>query len=83
MLTTKTWIGCCLAISMTVSASFPCDAEAQERKSDAPRQLSLDEFRPKFVKRYAELGQAARAALRAYCADVRGGTFPGPEHGFK
>ena len=43
----------------------------------------FDEFRPKFVKRYAELGQAARAALRAYCDDVRGGAFPGPEHGFK
>lgn len=43
----------------------------------------FDEFRPKFVKRYAELGQAARAALRAYRDEVRGGTFPGPEHGFR
>ncbi len=43
----------------------------------------FDEFRPKFVKRYAELGEAARAALRAYCEEVRSGTFPGPEHGFK
>jgi 3-methyl-2-oxobutanoate hydroxymethyltransferase len=43
----------------------------------------FDEFRPKFVKRYAELGEAARAALRAYCEEVRNGTFPGPEHAFK
>jgi 3-methyl-2-oxobutanoate hydroxymethyltransferase len=40
-------------------------------------------FRPKFVKRYAELGDAARAALTAYCQDVRDGTFPGPEHEFR
>jgi 3-methyl-2-oxobutanoate hydroxymethyltransferase len=42
-----------------------------------------DGLRPKFVKRYAELGEAARAALRAYTEEVRGGTFPGPEHEFK
>ncbi len=40
------------------------------------------DFRPKFVKRYAELGSAAADAIAAYAADVRGGTFPGPEHGF-
>lgn len=40
------------------------------------------DFRPKFVKRYAELGAAAEAAIAAYAADVRGGTFPAPEHGF-
>lgn len=43
----------------------------------------FDAFRPKFVKRYAELGEATRAALRAYCGEVRDGTFPGPDHGFK
>lgn len=40
------------------------------------------EFRPKFVKRYAELGQAASAAIAAYAADVRARRFPGPEHVF-
>ena len=43
----------------------------------------FDGFRPKFVKRYAELGELAREAVRAYCREVRDGTFPGPEHGFK
>jgi 3-methyl-2-oxobutanoate hydroxymethyltransferase len=42
-----------------------------------------DGLRPKFVKRYAELGEAARSALRAYCQDVRSGAFPAPEHEFK
>jgi len=35
---------------------------------------------PRFVKRYAELGDAARNALRAFKADVETGAFPAPEH---
>ncbi len=37
-------------------------------------------FTPKFVKRYAELGQAVSAAVGAYAADVRARKFPGPVH---
>jgi 3-methyl-2-oxobutanoate hydroxymethyltransferase len=40
------------------------------------------EFRPKFVKRYAELGVAADQAIAAYAADVRSRAFPAAEHGF-
>ncbi len=40
------------------------------------------DFRPKFVKRYAELGRAAGEAIAAYAEDVRARRFPGPEHGF-
>ena len=40
------------------------------------------DFRPKFVKRYAELGQAADAAISAYAAEVRSGAFPAEEHSF-
>jgi 3-methyl-2-oxobutanoate hydroxymethyltransferase len=36
--------------------------------------------RPKFVKAYADLHGVIRGALDAYVRDVRGGTFPGPEH---
>ncbi|MCU9847439.1 3-methyl-2-oxobutanoate hydroxymethyltransferase [Defluviimonas sp. WL0024] len=39
-------------------------------------------FRPKFVKRYAELGQEADRAIAAYSAEVRARTFPAPEHVF-
>lgn len=42
----------------------------------------FEDFRPKFVKRYAELGRTADAAIAAYAAEVRAGTFPGPEHIF-
>jgi 3-methyl-2-oxobutanoate hydroxymethyltransferase len=45
--------------------------------------LGLNEmFNPKFLKRYAELGEAVRAAVRSYAAEVRDGTYPAPEHSF-
>ncbi len=40
------------------------------------------DFKPKFAKRYLELGPTIVEALRAYDADVRSGTFPGGEHSF-
>jgi 3-methyl-2-oxobutanoate hydroxymethyltransferase len=46
--------------------------------------LGLNEgFSPRFLKRYGELGGAVREAVRAYAADVRAGTYPGPEHSFE
>lgn len=40
------------------------------------------EFRPKFVKRYADLGPQAGAAIAAYAEEVRARRFPAPEHAF-
>ncbi|QYZ68623.1 3-methyl-2-oxobutanoate hydroxymethyltransferase [Neotabrizicola shimadae] len=40
------------------------------------------EFRPKFVKRYADLGQQADRAIAAYAEEVRARSFPAPEHAF-
>jgi 3-methyl-2-oxobutanoate hydroxymethyltransferase len=40
------------------------------------------EFQPKFVKRFAELGKAADAAIAAYAAEVRARSFPAAEHSF-
>lgn len=37
---------------------------------------------PKFVKRFAPVGDAMREAFAAYANEVRAGTFPGPEHGY-
>ena len=42
----------------------------------------FSDFRPKFVKRYAELGKLADEAIAAYAAEVRTRDFPAPEHGF-
>ncbi|AZV76446.1 3-methyl-2-oxobutanoate hydroxymethyltransferase [Parasedimentitalea marina] len=39
-------------------------------------------FKAKFVKRYAQLGDDAEAAIAAYAAEVRAREFPAPEHVF-
>ena len=41
----------------------------------------FDEFRPSFVKRYANLADEMSAAAKHYIADVREGRFPAAEHG--
>lgn len=40
------------------------------------------DFRPRFVKRYAELGEAILRAVETYAEEVRSGQFPGEEHSF-
>jgi 3-methyl-2-oxobutanoate hydroxymethyltransferase len=40
-------------------------------------------FTPKFVKKYADLGGIATAALTEYVADVRAGKFPQEEHYYR
>jgi 3-methyl-2-oxobutanoate hydroxymethyltransferase len=46
--------------------------------------LGLNEtFNPKFLKRYGALGEAVREAVRTYASEVRGGSYPGPEHSFE
>jgi 3-methyl-2-oxobutanoate hydroxymethyltransferase len=49
-----------------------------------PDLLGLFEgFRPKFVRRYAELGQAVRQATAAYIADIAAGKFPTDQESFR
>jgi len=36
----------------------------------------FDKFRPKFVRRYAELGETIRDAVAKYISDVQSGSFP-------
>ena len=41
------------------------------------------DLRPRFVKQYANVGRTITDAVDAYCREVREGTFPGREHGFR
>jgi 3-methyl-2-oxobutanoate hydroxymethyltransferase len=46
--------------------------------------LGLNEqFTPKFLKHYGQLGQSVRDSVRAYASDVREGKYPGKEHSFE
>ena len=44
--------------------------------------ISAADFRPKFLKRYAETGEAMRKAIEDYAAEVRGGRYPDAAHSF-
>ena len=42
----------------------------------------FDRYIPKFVKRYANLGDDMQKAINTYCAEVRDGAFPDEAHSF-
>lgn len=42
----------------------------------------VDDFEPKFVKRYAHLAEEVRRAVGAYCDEVRAGLYPDEEHSY-
>lgn len=41
------------------------------------------DFRPKFVKVFANVGEVMREGVQAYIKETKEGTFPAPEHCFK
>jgi 3-methyl-2-oxobutanoate hydroxymethyltransferase len=43
----------------------------------------FEEFRPKFVRQYAQIAKTMREAAGKYCEDVRGGKFPGPDESYE
>ena len=43
----------------------------------------FSDFKPKFVKQYAQIGDMMKNAFRAYIDEVKSGTFPSEEHTFK
>jgi 3-methyl-2-oxobutanoate hydroxymethyltransferase len=46
--------------------------------------LGLNErFKAKFLKRYAQLADDVRAAVRAYADDVRAARYPDADHSFR
>lgn len=68
------------APTIGIGASPACDG--QILVSDDMLGL-FNEFRPRFVKHYAELAPTISAAVEAYARDVKARTFPGPEHTFQ
>jgi 3-methyl-2-oxobutanoate hydroxymethyltransferase len=43
----------------------------------------LEGFRPRFARRYAEMGETIRSAVATYVKDVRAGTFPASSESFQ
>jgi 3-methyl-2-oxobutanoate hydroxymethyltransferase len=65
----------------TIGIGAGVDCDGQVLVVDDMLGLFTD-FRPKFVKRYAELGKLADEAIADYAADVRSRAFPAAEHSF-
>ncbi|MCB2134505.1 MAG: 3-methyl-2-oxobutanoate hydroxymethyltransferase [Rhodobacteraceae bacterium] len=65
----------------TIGIGASADCDGQVLVTDDMLGMFTD-FRPKFVRRYAELAEDAERAIAAYAGDVRARRFPGPEHVF-
>ncbi|THF53938.1 3-methyl-2-oxobutanoate hydroxymethyltransferase [Allorhizobium terrae] len=63
-----------------IGASPACDG--QILVSDDMLGL-FNDFKPRFVKHYAELAGVISTAVETYAAEVKARHFPGPEHTFK
>ncbi|TDB37670.1 MAG: 3-methyl-2-oxobutanoate hydroxymethyltransferase [Actinobacteria bacterium] len=59
-----------------IGAGGGCDGQVQVFHD----LLGLGTFKPKHAKRYADVGDAIRAAIGAYAAEVRSGDFPAEEN---
>jgi 3-methyl-2-oxobutanoate hydroxymethyltransferase len=64
------------ALTIGIGAGAACDGQVMVMHD----LLGLEPaWKPRFVRRYAEMGKAAGEAFTAYAADVRAGRFPAPE----
>jgi 3-methyl-2-oxobutanoate hydroxymethyltransferase len=67
------------ALTIGIGAGPDCDGQVMVMHD----LLGLEPaWKPRFVRRYAEMGKAAGEAFAAYAADVRAGRFPGPQESF-
>lgn len=74
-----------LAVAMTKAVPVPTIGIGGSAQCDGQilvleDMLGLGERAPKFVRRYAEIGQVIEKAVAEYAADVRARSFPGPEN---
>lgn len=65
----------------TIGIGASADCDGQILVVDDMLGMFTD-FRPKFVKRYADLGSIADQAIAAYAGEVRNRSFPAAEHVF-
>jgi 3-methyl-2-oxobutanoate hydroxymethyltransferase len=63
-----------------IGAGAGCDGQVLV----LPDMLGLNpDFAPRFLRRFAEVGEAASAGVREYVRCVKDGEYPGPEHTFE
>lgn len=67
------------APTIGIGASAACDGQILV----TPDMLGLFDWTPRFVKRYADIKGQVEDGVKAYAADVRSRTFPGPDQVYK
>jgi 3-methyl-2-oxobutanoate hydroxymethyltransferase len=68
------------ALTIGIGAGPGCDGQVMVMHD----LLGLEpSWKPRFVRRYAEMGQAVGAAFAAYAADVRAGRFPSDKESYE
>jgi 3-methyl-2-oxobutanoate hydroxymethyltransferase len=70
------------AVTIGIGAGRACDGQVlvmHDLLGLAPTDVT---WKPRFVRRYAELGQTVAGAFKAYADDVRAGRFPSPEESY-
>jgi 3-methyl-2-oxobutanoate hydroxymethyltransferase len=78
-----------LAAEITTSISIPTIGIGAGPHCDGQILVSQDllgmfeKFKPRFVRRYAELGKNMRSSFKSYIEDVKTGNFPGPDESFE
>jgi 3-methyl-2-oxobutanoate hydroxymethyltransferase len=70
------------AVTIGIGAGRACDGQVLVMHDLLGLEAADQNWRPRFVRRYAELGQAVGAAFKAYADDVRAGRFPSPEESY-
>ena len=70
------------AVTIGIGAGGACDGQVLVMHDLLGLEPANVEHRPRFVRRYAAMGQAVGAAFKAYADDVRAGRFPSDQESY-